>query len=61
MASPSIAGITLDPKFLPEIEPADLGIVHDIVLAALHQDLARVNDVRAVGEVEGVVMQQPGG
>src|SRR5262245_17893710 len=41
-------------EFLAEIEAANLGIVHNVVLAALHQDLARINDVRAVGEVEGL-------
>ena len=50
-AFPSIAGITLDAKFFPEIEAADLGIVHDIVLAPLHQDLAGINDVGPVREV----------
>jgi hypothetical protein len=41
----------LDAKFFAEIEAADLGIIHDIVFAAFHEDLAGVNDVRAIGEV----------
>src|SRR5258707_9996866 len=45
-------GQPLDAEFFAEIEAADLGIVHDIVLAALHEDLARIDDVGPVGEVE---------
>src|SRR5260370_8745013 len=44
----------LDAEFFAEVEAADLGVVHDILLAALHEDLARIDDARAVGEVEGL-------
>src|SRR5262245_35338175 len=39
-------------EFLAEIEAADLGVVDDVVLAPLHQDLSGIDDVGAVGEVE---------
>src|SRR5689334_3133829 len=39
-------------EFLAEIEPADVRVIHDILSPALHQDLARVDDVGAVGQAE---------
>src|SRR5262245_25933862 len=42
----------LHAEFLAEIEAADLGVVDDVVLAPLHQDLSGIDDVGAVGEVE---------
>src|SRR5206468_1800338 len=35
----------LHPEFLTEIEPADLGVVDDVLGAALHQHFARIDDV----------------
>ncbi len=44
----------LDPEVLAEIKPAHFGIVDDVVLAALHQDLAGIDDVGPVGQSEGL-------
>src|SRR6185312_16835480 len=35
----------LQPEFLAEIEPADIGVVDDVVGAALHQHFAGIDDV----------------
>src|SRR4249919_1154621 len=40
----------LQPEFFAQVEATHIGIVHDIVGATFHQDLAGVDDVRAVGE-----------
>src|SRR5262249_21059545 len=46
-------GLTpLHAEFLAQVEPADVRVVDDIVSPALHQDLARVDDIGAVGEAE---------
>src|SRR5262245_26384401 len=37
-------------EFLAQIETAHIGVVHDVVGAAFHQDLAGVNDVGAVSK-----------
>src|SRR3954447_22395158 len=42
----------LHPEFFAEIQPADVRIADDLVRAALHQHLARIDDVGAVGEAE---------
>src|SRR6478752_6895560 len=42
----------LHPKFFAEVEAAHVGIIDDLVGRALHQNLARVNDVGTVGQAE---------
>src|SRR5215469_8213787 len=39
-------------ELFAEIEAADVRVVHDILSPALHQDLARIDDIGAVGEAE---------
>jgi hypothetical protein len=46
-------GAQLGPEVLAKVKPAHLGIVHDIILAALHQNLAGVNDIGSIGQIEG--------
>src|SRR5262252_3593156 len=42
----------LHPEFLAEVEPADVRVVDDVLGPALHQHLARIDDVGPVGEAE---------
>src|SRR6266567_3913540 len=42
----------LQTELVAEVEAADRGVVHDIVGSALHQHLARIDDVGAVGEAQ---------
>src|ERR1700694_1687910 len=48
LSKPKVNG--LEPECLAEIEPADVRIVDDVIGAALHQDLARINDIGTVGQ-----------
>src|SRR5690349_5227934 len=43
-------GGRLEPEFLAQVEPPHIGIVHDVVRPPLHQHLARIDDVGAVGQ-----------
>src|ERR687898_2278242 len=38
---------------LPQVEPADVRVIYDVVGAALHQHLAGINDVGPVGQAQG--------
>ncbi len=41
-------------KFFAQIELAHLGVVHDVIAPALHQDLAGIDDIGAIGQGEGL-------
>src|SRR5215210_5380236 len=47
-----VFGHPLHAEFFAEIEPADLGVVDDVVGGAFAQHLARIDDVGAVGEAK---------
>src|SRR6202008_3610969 len=49
-AGPSETPRTSQPEFFAQIEATHIGIVHDLVGAALGQDFTGIDDIGAVGE-----------
>src|SRR5260370_32537789 len=42
----------LHTEFLAEIKATDVRVIHDVLGVALHQDLARIDDVGAISQAE---------
>src|SRR5262249_31592186 len=50
VASTTSAKAALQAEFFTQIKTAHIRVIHDILGAALHQHLARINDVSAISE-----------